>query len=277
MVDMITQRLYESTELPADIKASAVSVSGTRPYQEDCLMYQVLDDGILGVVCDGMGGLSHGERASACAVDGLLEYFQNRPRDFENMGPYWEEALKSLDDHVSSLKGKDGRPLQGGTTMVAVFLHDNLLSYASAGDSMIYVINDKECKALVRMHNYRMILEQHFKEGRMTEEEFNRQAARGEALISYLGMGGINVWDCSDKPYQLQDGDCVLLCSDGLYKVLSQPQIQSIVAGCMNENFEMTSLELVKNILTGSPKKLDNISILSFWYKKNINDCEKEK
>lgn len=266
MGEMITQNLYDTRELPPYLKVSAASVTGTRPYQEDCLMYQVLEDGVLGVVCDGMGGLAHGERSSACAVDALAWYFAGEPRNIFDMRAYWERALCSLDDKVAALRQPDGSLLEGGTTMTAVFIQENKLSYAAAGDSMIYLIRRGEISRLVRMHNYQMLLDEQLQNGEITPEGYAREQKQGEALVSYLGMGGIKIWDCAGKPFLLEDGDRILLCSDGLYKGLSEEEILQTASAFLPEQFEKTALELVRQIFTGPPRNLDNISILCFLY-----------
>ena len=51
------------------------------------------------------------------------------------------------------------------------------------------------------------------------------QENQAEALISYLGMGNISLTDSNTEPFYLEENDLILLCSDGLYKRLSNEQI----------------------------------------------------
>ena len=267
MGEPITEKLNGIRELPSSLKASAASVTGTRDHQEDCLMYQVLEDGVLGVVCDGMGGLAGGEKASACAVDQLSEYFASVARKDMPGRAYWESALRQLDEQVAGLTDAKGKPLGGGTTLVAVFIRDDRMTYASAGDSMLYLLRKGTCTQLVRLHNYRLILERQLQQGQISLEEFMEEQDSGEALITYLGMNGFKVWDCSLEPLRLEDGDRIILCSDGLYRALPQEQIQAIAESCDEAAFEKTALELVRAVFKGPPRSLDNISILCFLFK----------
>ena len=264
MGEHVTEALFEEKTLPPGLCVSASSVTGTRPYQEDCLMYQVLEDGVLGVVCDGMGGLSHGEVSSACAVDQLSAYFAREPRRPDSMVEYLKNALCSLDMHVAELKNAGGRPLKGGTTIVTVFIQGNRMSFASVGDSMIYLIRRGTCRELVRMHNYKLLLTKRLEEQLITREEYEEELSQGEALVSYLGMDGLKLMDCSE--ICLEQGDRILLCSDGLYKGLSREQIGQIVEQIPEEEFEHTALLLIREILNGPPRSLDNISVLCFAY-----------
>lgn len=273
----MTEQLYVIRDLPNELGASAASVTGTRNYQEDCLMYQILDDGVLGVVCDGMGGLAHGERSSACAVDALASYFGRNSREHADMDKYWETAIHELDNQVAALKNEEGEPLGGGTTLAAVFFQNDLMTFAAAGDSMIYHFRKGKCTRLVRMHNYFLVLEEQLKKGLITREDYEAETGRGEALISYLGMDGVEICDFSREALVLEPGDRILLCSDGLYKGLSQERIQEIVENSPDEEFEETALKLIKAIFTGKPQRLDNISILCFLYRGNKDTREKQE
>ena len=57
--------------------------------------------------------------------------------------------------------------------------------------------------------------------GSMTKEEAMRHRQK-EALISFLGIGNVKLMDVIDKPFEMQTGDMVLLCSDGVTKTLSK-------------------------------------------------------
>ncbi|MBS6194168.1 MAG: serine/threonine-protein phosphatase [Clostridiales bacterium] len=272
MGEHITRVLYGTRQLPFWLRASAASIAGTRPYQEDSLMYRIFEDGILGVVCDGMGGLAHGEISSTCAVEKLSEYFNENERTEEVIEPYMERALYELDAQVASLKNASGRPLKGGTTVVAVFIREGRMTYASAGDSMIYLVRSGECREVVRKHNYGLLLDKQMEEGLISREEYEEELSRGEALISYLGMDGLRMVDCGSLI--LEEGDRIVLCSDGLYKGLTMERIGALAAEQTEEEFEQTALSMLAEILKGPPQNLDNISILCFSYGRENNEIQ---
>ena len=83
---------------------------------------------------------------------------------------------------------------------------------------------------VTKEHNYLMLLNKQLEEGTIDEEEYAREVKRGAALISYLGMGNVNLMDANPNPLPLEDGDIVVLCSDGLYKALSDAQIYEIIS-----------------------------------------------
>lgn len=88
---------------------------------------------------------------------------------------------------------------------------------------------------------------------------------RGEALISYLGIGKIKLIDVNQNPFLLQEGDMILLCSDGLYKSFSDREIQDILE-LGSENFEQLATVLTETVLKYGKKPLDNCSILLVKY-----------
>ena len=266
MGDVKTVRLFEMPKLPFNIKVSAASVTGTRRYQEDSLLYQAMPDGVLGVVCDGMGGLAHGDKASSCAVHSLLHYFKTMSRTDVSMELYWKEAFRFLDEEVAGLKNSRGERLGAGTTIAAVFSDGRELTFASAGDSMIYLLRRGSFRELVRMHNYRWLLEEKLKGQRISLAEYQEGVKKGEALITYLGINGLEIWDCSAKSLSIEKGDKVILCSDGLYRALNSSQIQDIVESCPEEDFEKAALELIRAVFQGPPRNLDNISVLCFCF-----------
>ena len=59
---------------------------------------------------------------------------------------------------------------------------------------------------------------------------YNSEISRGEALTSYLGVGNVSLVDKNETVFQLKTDDILLLCSDGLYKTLSEEQIEAVVS-----------------------------------------------
>lgn len=267
----MTRRLYPLSELPDTLSVSAASIMGSRAYQEDCLMYQVYEDGVLGVVCDGMGGLVHGAGASACAVDAVSEYFRTYPRNPAEMPGYWRDVIGHADERVAALSDRTGRMNKCGTTVAAFFISDGRVTWASAGDSMIFLLRDGECMPLVRMHNYGLLLEERRRRGTILPEEYDVEMLQSEALISYLGMNGIDIWDCSEEPLELISGDKILLCSDGLYRELPIEKIREVFARCGGGQFERTAVELIRAVYKEKTENLDNISVLCLDYHNKNN------
>lgn len=212
------------------IEASAFSIIGHREYQQDFAGLVIENKTALAVVCDGMGGLNGGEQASREAVQLLLEDY-----DREKPGQQFTEFLcreaVRMDQLVCGLTNSQGQLLKAGSTTVSVIVHDGKLYWMSVGDSRIYVLRGTSIVSVTRDHNYRRELEDMMARGEITRERFRAEAStrKADALTSYLGMGGLRRIERNMKPFPLEEGDMILLCSDGLYKSLDEHQIQAMI------------------------------------------------
>lgn len=207
---------------------------GNRDYQQDALYVtpsKVLASNrktrVLALVCDGMGGMADGGRASRTAVQMMAQGFQKIEKEPEiNIPSFFQNGIYEIDRVIHEFPKENGKG--SGTTMVACIAEDNRLYWASVGDSSIYIIRGHQMKKVTRDHNYRMILEEKVKAGKITMEEAMADRQK-EALISYLGMGNVSLMDINTNPFELQYGDIVMLCSDGITKTLSDERIQTII------------------------------------------------
>ena len=68
------------------------------------------------------------------------------------------------------------------------------------------------------MHNYNLKLDDMVRNGTISQEEWIRESHRGEALISFLGLGELPLIDVNTEPLVMESGDMLILCGDGLYK-----------------------------------------------------------
>ncbi|MCI9592558.1 MAG: serine/threonine-protein phosphatase [Lachnospiraceae bacterium] len=204
----------------------ASSILGTRSYQQDFAYFYTGSQDVLAVVCDGMGGLQGGERASKTAVQLLAQDFQ-KEKPIKNIPAFLKREAGRMDQAVAALKDEKGKPLEGGTTLVAVYCHKNQMYWASVGDSRIYLIRDGKITSENREHNYRLLLQEQLAAGKITREFYEKEekTPQAEALISFLGMNGLRVVDVTKMPVMLQSGDMVMLCSDGVYKSLNDSQV----------------------------------------------------
>ena len=244
------------------IQTGAYSIIGDRPSQQDS--YCCTGDGnlLLASVCDGMGGMAGGERASQTAVRSLVNGIRNAIPLKENEIPATlRQCLEEADREVTQLCDASGNPLYAGTTAVAVMMVENRMYWGSVGDSRIYYLSGGEITTLTRMHNYNLKLDEMYRTGEISLEERERERGRGEALISFLGIGNLPLADVSAEPCVMKKGDMVLLCSDGLYKSLNDAQILAIVEES-GENMQIAAGRLCNEALRLSVAKQDNTTVV---------------
>lgn len=196
---------------------------GTRTVQEDCADQCSTDNGLFVVVCDGIGSRSDGGASSKLAVSRFIERF--RQFDGNDFPGFILHAASDIDSEVYSTYGENC-----GTTAVCAYICDNKLYWLSIGDSRMYILRDGRLKQITTDHNYRYVLDLRLKKGIIDEEEYNRELSRSEYLVSYIGMGGVDVVDVSLHPIALRDSDRLLLTTDGLYKSLTEDTVYDIIS-----------------------------------------------
>lgn len=183
------------------------------------------------VVCDGMGGAVGGEVASRVAVEALLESckaaltpkastkFRQRPKRV-----LYQAAVAANVAVLARVAAEPG--LRGmGSTLVAAHLDGRQLHLVHVGDSRAYLIRNGECTQLTVDHSY---VEEQVSLGFMTREIAN--ASPMQSVIT-RAVGIQEGFDPDLSSVILQDGDLVLLTSDGLTRYVESPEIAKVVAG----------------------------------------------
>jgi serine/threonine protein phosphatase PrpC len=233
------------------------SAIGGRSEQQDSMFADSINESVLAVICDGMGGYKGGERASGIAVQLLAQdYYQNNNI---NMPKYYRDMAVKLDQAVYELKDGD-KHLGAGTTIVSIYIKGNELYWLSVGDSKIYLWRRGTMLCPVKPHNYRQMLQEYLEEGKISEEKYCSEVHKGEALTSYLGIGGIKRMEINSKPFLLEKRDQILLCSDGLYKSLSEEDIMEILS--LQMPIEAKAKKLVDEALLSGGANQDNTSVV---------------
>lgn len=254
---ILTIRMDEETSKPGSVTYIAASSVGARTSQQDSLYIGEKEGAILAVICDGMGGMNGGERASELAVQMLTQEFYTR--DISNVPAFFREMAVKMDEAVYSLK--DGERLMGaGTTIVSVIVDQSGLYWLSVGDSKIYLCRRGELLCPVAAHNYRLILDQMLADGRISQEKYDSEGPKAEALISFLGLGGISRMEINQNPFLPEPGDRILLCSDGLYKSLTEQEILNILQLPMSAEVKIKML--LDRALEKGGARQDNTSII---------------
>lgn len=174
------------------------------------------DDQIF-AVCDGMGGTDSGAIAAAIAVQ-LLSKSCLKQEIFE-WGKYIEHANRSICEYQ-----KEHR-IQMGTTIAGLSVHSSKVIAVNVGDSRIYQIRGNEIRQISRDHNeYQTMVEARIKVDNQT-----MRMARCR-LTQFLGVPDDRFHITPHTVVEnREEGDIYLLCSDGLYGVLSEEQILDII------------------------------------------------
>ncbi|HZD01068.1 MAG TPA: Stp1/IreP family PP2C-type Ser/Thr phosphatase [Actinomycetes bacterium] len=183
-----------------------------------------LSAGRLAAVADGMGGHRAGEVASAIAMEELavLEHAGPWPRPAEA-----SEALRSVflraNRRIRETAARD-KALDGmGTTMVALLEDGDSVYLANVGDSRAYLLRNGELTQVTVDHT---LVQELIDEGRLRPEEAERHPQRS-IITRALGVEADVEVDLFT--YKLQQGDRLLLCTDGLSGVVDEARIRNVL------------------------------------------------
>lgn len=180
-------------------------------------------------VADGVGGHVGGRQASSSVVSLLSDLFSPRhaaaqAQFGDDVDSFIEGVIREADARVLELGGGDSKA--PGTTFTGAFIVDNRAHVGHVGDSRAYQIRNDEIIALTVDHSYVAHL---VREGKLSPEEAHDFPQKNVLMRSLGTEGGVTV----DEPVRahLMDGDVLLLCTDGLWDLVSQKEIVWTVQG----------------------------------------------
>jgi protein phosphatase len=174
------------------------------------------------VVADGMGGHQGGETASRLALETIGNVFE---REFGAADTLLVRAFRAANNEIYRV-GESDPSLRGmGTTGVAILIGPRDEGWvAHIGDSRAYRLRDGRFDQITEDHSW--VCEE-VRQGRITADEA-REHSMKNVLLRSIGVGS-NV-DVSASAIELQSGDRFLLCSDGLWGELEDPEIAEVLA-----------------------------------------------
>lgn len=193
------------------------SRQGGRPNNEDRTSYGYSRDALLLTIADGMGGHHYGEIAAQIAIQTLADSFKREamptlidPFRFLQNGMI--KAHRAILDYSVKHKLSDSPR----TTCVACVVQDSIAYWAHAGDSRLFLMRSGKVVAQTRDHSRVRVL---VEEALITPAQAASHPERNK-IFSCLGGESMPEIDFSRKT-PLENGDVILLCTDGLWGVTS--------------------------------------------------------
>ena len=227
-----------------------------RPQNQDAYQMEHLDrNTVLCIVCDGMGGAKSGNVASRLAVEVFVEEVHRcwtSGMDPEQTEQMLCGAVKlanfTVYDQAQQLEEFSGM----GTTLVAALVQGKTVTVANVGDSRCYHVGRNGIRRITVDHS---VVEMMVQRGELTPER-----ARTYPGKNYItrAVGTEAVVESDFFHLDLERGDCLLLCSDGLSNLVDDQEILFEVVHGVNKQFCCQHLlEIAKN--RGGP---DNITCI---------------
>ena len=225
-----------------------------RTQNQDSYQVETLGkNALLCVVCDGMGGAKSGNVASTLAVDVFVQEVKRTwvaDMDPDKVDQMLTNAVKLANFTVFDQAQQFEEFTGMGTTLVAVLIQGNFATIINVGDSRAYSItSDDVCQLTVDHSLVQMMVAR----GELAPEKARNYP--GKNLIT-RAIGTESVVECDIFHRRLTDGECLLLCSDGLSNMVDEQEILfEVVHGLNKQSSSQRLLDIAKK--RGAP---DNVT-----------------
>lgn len=201
--------------------AGASDVGRVRKVNQDSYFIGPLQkQSVMAIVADGMGGHENGEVASRMAVDGIIEHFQE---DSSHTPVALAEAVKTTNldifNYATESTGSNGM----GTTLTLLYMQDQLGLVGHVGDSRAYLVREGKIQQITNDHSW---VADRVRQGVLTEFEAKNHHWRN-VITNALGTTKEVRLDLSHV--NLEQGDRILMCSDGISSLFSDEELENTI------------------------------------------------
>ena len=263
-----------------DIRFDVASVlnRGCRDYQEDAIAtdFPLGADFGYAVLSDGMGGHAAGDVASKIVVTEVfseLKFQSSDVPDFvNNISRVLKGAAISANECMAAHAATNPDTAGMGATLVAPVVIRDQLFWISIGDSPLYLLRGGRLRQLNEDHSLGPHIDYMVRSGMMSED-IGRNHPDRNALTSVLIGEAIERIDCPDRPFQLKNGDILIVASDGL-QFLSDRQISSTVNKHIDKASSVIAESLMEQLKVLDDPEQDNVcfSVIRVEIREEKND-----
>ena len=227
-----------------------LSRRGGRALNEDRMGYCYTREAVLFVLADGMGGHPEGEVAAQLALQVMSVHFQRQAKPLlDDPQGFLVDALLHAHRQIlryASAKGMIDTPR---TTLVAAVIQKGKITWIHCGDSRLYLVRGGELLVRTRDHSY---LE-------MGEIAAQLKTSSRNVLFTCLGSPSKPIYDVTE-PRRLEQGDKLLLCSDGLWGSVDEGHLLRTLHG---RTVSQAIPQLVDTALRNAGDASDNVTAIA--------------
>lgn len=260
---MSVEMMPRSTDLVFDTSMSMEQ--GCRDRQEDAVVSDFSAGEPFGfvVLADGMGGHAAGDVASKIVVTEMFSELKLQSGDPDLLEPriaqVLTDATKSANNCLRAYASQTPEATGMGSTLLAPVLIEDRLYWISVGDSPLYLFRDDALIQLNEKHALDSQIDYLVSNGIMGREEALSYPDQS-CLTSVLIGADIAQIDCRSTPYQIREGDILIVASDGL-QYLSEIQIAAILRFAQKRPAEEIGAALMAELRQLNDPTQDNIAL----------------
>ena len=202
--------------------AGKSEIGKIRKENED--QFYIDSQGLILAVADGMGGHENGK----IAADLAIQVFAEKTKKMQNADFNQDELaeiLSAVNESVHGYMQKEANGIMMGTTFSAAVIKQDIMYIAHVGDSRIYLYRHGQLKQLTQEHSY---LAELLRSGEISQNDLPNQDKSKHVLTKAIGPE--KAVEGQIDSYPLQDGDIILLCTDGLHNSISDEEMAECLA-----------------------------------------------
>jgi len=213
---------------------------------------------LVAVLADGMGGHTGGALASRMVCESFISAYAglNGSRSERLL-----ESLRSANDAIAAEVHANPILSGMGSTLVAAVFADDGVEWVSVGDSPLLLFRQGEIAPLNEDHSLAPELDRLAAMGRMTAEEA-RADPRRHMLRSAVTGEDLDLVDVSRRPLTLEEGDYVILASDGLH-TLQSSEIERVIAAYAKDGADAVAGALIREVEAHRDPHQDNTTVIA--------------
>lgn len=235
------------------VLTAATSRLGNRSSNQDRCLVEKKPGHVLLAIADGMGGHARGDLAAQTAVNSLIRSFRREHLPIAEPQDFLKQALRTAHLDVVDAGRSHNPPITPRTTCVICLVQNDTAYWAHVGDSRLYLLREGTLLRRTRDHTP---VEELLQSGLVSEEELRHHPLRN-SVNRCLG-GSPRFPNISFDQESLTLEDTLLLCSDGLWSAVPEPQLVTLSSCC--SNLESGLSQLADEAESASYPNSDNIS-----------------
>lgn len=228
------------------------SRQGGRKANEDRMGYCYTRDSAVLMLADGLGGHPEGEVAAFLAIETVAAMFQKMAQpELADVADFLGDAMMAAHLRILNYAMDKGMHDSPRTTLVVAVIQSGRVRWAHCGDSRLYLVRRRQLLVRTQDHSF---VERSRSLQDTAPAEINRNV-----LFTCLGSPVKPIYSIAE-PLVLQQGDRLMLCSDGLWSSLPE---QDIVSELSQDSVEHAVPKLVDQALLNAGHRSDNVTCLA--------------
>jgi len=215
------------------------SPGAEKKFNEDAVETSEINNGLLAVLCDGVGGDNGGDLAARIALKSALYFFSA-----SESADYLERIKIAVVESNSFVLNHSytSDPLKNmATTLEIIYLKDNIAYWGHIGDSRIYHLKSKRLNQITKDHS---LVQKLLDEGYITHKQAANHPQKN-VIIKALGDNAVIEPDISKIKLNVNEDNRFFICSDGVTNLISNEELQEVL---ISKDLEEIKNKLIKMI-----------------------------